>query len=325
MALHPVIRQALDMAAGLPAYSEIPIAQARVQAMAPYLGVKSAVAVGAVRDLAIDGPGGPLPVRVYTPVGVGPHPVLVFFHGSGFVVLGLDSHDDLCRRLCVGASCVVVSVDYRLAPEHKFPAAPDDCLAATWWAVSHALEFGGDASRVALAGDSAGACLAAVTALRLRDQGGPALRAQLLFYPVTDYPSVLPESYRTYSTGYGLTSAGTLWFWDQYLPHADAGAHPHASPLRAQSLAGLPAAYVVVAEYDVLRDEGDAYARRLQAAGIATVSRCASGMNHGFLKYAASIPEAAAAISGACDWLSTTWGSNLVTTEHLGPPDQSLQ
>ena len=324
MALHPVIQQALALAAGLPAYSEIPIAQARAQAMAPYLALKSPVEVAAVRDLAIDGPGGPLPLRVYTPAGVGPHPLLVFFHGSGFVVLGLDSHDDLCRRLCAGASCVVVSVDYRLAPEHKFPAAPDDCLAATRWAAAHAQAFGADTSRIVLAGDSAGGCLAAVTALRLRDEGGPALHGQLLFYPVTDYPSVLPQSYRSYGTGYGLTSAGTLWFWDQYLPHPGAAAHPHASPLRMETATGLPPAFVVVAEYDVLRDEGEAYARRLQAAGIATVSRCAAGMNHGFLKYAASIPEAAAAITYACDWLSATWGREPGAARPAGSPRQDL-
>ena len=304
MALHPVIQQALALAAGLPAYSEIPIAQARAQAMAPYLLAKSPVAVGNVRDLAIDGPGGALPLRIYTPAGAGPHPLLVFFHGSGFVVLGLDSHDDLCRRLCVGASCVVVSVDYRLAPEHKFPAAPDDCLAATRWAAAHAHAFGADTARIAVAGDSAGGCLAAVTALRLRDEGGPALSGQLLFYPVTDYPSVLPQSYHTYGTGYGLTSAGMSWFWDQYLPHPGAAAHPHASPLRMETAAGLPPAWVVVAEYDVLRDEGDAYARRLQAAGIATESRCADGMNHGFLKYAGVVPEARAEIDAACRWLA---------------------
>jgi acetyl esterase len=304
MPLHPVIQQALALGAGLPAYSGIPIAQARAQAMLPYLGAKSPVEVAAVRDLDIDGPGGSLPIRVYTPPGAGLRAVLVFFHGSGFVVLGLDSHDDLCRRLCVGASCVVVSVDYRLAPEHKFPAAPDDCLAASRWAATQAVTFGGDAARMALAGDSAGACLAAVTALRLRDEGGPSLRGQLLFYPVTDYPEVLPESYRTYATGYGLTSAGTLWFWEQYLPHPGAGAHPYASPLRMETAVGLPPTYVVVAEYDVLRDEGEAYAHRMQAAGIATVSRCAEGMNHGFLKFAGVIPEARAEIDAACQWLA---------------------
>ena len=155
-----------------------------------------------------------------------------------------------------------------------------------------------------MAGDSAGGCLAAVTALRLRDEGGPALSGQLLFYPVTDYPSVLPQSYHRYGTGYGLTSAGMSWFWDQYLPHPGAAAHPHASPLRMETAAGLPPAWVVVAEYDVLRDEGDAYARRLQAAGIATESRCADGMNHGFLKYAGVVPEARAEIDAACRWLA---------------------
>lgn len=308
MALHPVIQTALAAGAGLRPYSEMPIAEARAQAMLPYRTLRPRIAVGLVRNLQIPGPGGPIPVRVYLPVGTGKHPVLMFFHGSGFVVLGLDSHDDLCRRLCVAADCVVVSVDYRLAPEHKFPAAPDDCLAATRWAADSAASFGGDAARMALAGDSAGACLAAVTALRLRDEGGPAVQAQLLFYPVTNHPSPASASYAAYGSGCGLTSQGMRWFWDQYLARPSDAAHPHASPLRMASAAGLPAAYVAVAEYDVLRDEGEAYARRLAEAGVPSVSRCASRMNHGFLKYAEDIPEVEAEIADACDWLSTTWG-----------------
>lgn len=303
MALHPVIQAALRAAEGVPPYHALPLAQARAQAKLGYAAAKPQVPVGAVRDLCIPGPAGELPVRVYTPAGPGPHPIVVFFHGSGFVVLDLDSHDDICRRLCAGASSVVVSVDYRLAPEHKFPSAPDDCLAATRWAALHAGALGGDATRIALAGDSAGGCLAAVTALRLRDEGGPALRALLLLYPVTDYPSDPPDSYRSYGTGYGLTHAGMSWFWDQYLADPSTARHPHVSPLRMDTPEGLPSTYVMVAEYDVLRDEGEAFARRLSAAGITTASRCSAGMNHGFLKYTGVIDEADAAMAHACAWL----------------------
>ena len=309
MALHPVIAAALSSAAsaGLQPYHAIPIARARAQAKLPYLTDGPELPVAAVRNLVIPGPAGDLPLRVYTPVGDGPHPVMIFFHGSGFVLLDLDSHDALCRRLCQGASCVVASVDYRLAPEHPFPAAPDDCLAATRWMAAHAAEFGGDAARLAVCGDSAGACLAAVTALRIRDEGGPRLCAQLLFYPVTDHHSSRHGSYTAYGAGYGLTREGMQWFWDQYVTNPADADSPLAAPLRAASVAGLPSAYVDVAEYDVLRDEGEAFARRLEQAGVPAVLRRSAGMNHGFLKYAAVIPEAATAIDAACDWLRSAW------------------
>ena len=303
MALHPVIQAALSSAAGVPAYWELPIAQARAQAKRGYPRVEVPVAVASVHDTCMPGPGGALSLRIYRPQGQGPHPVVVFFHGSGFVVLDLDTHDDICRRLCAGASCVVVSVDYRLAPEHKFPAAPDDCLAATRWVAAHAAEFGGDASRLAVAGDSAGGCLAAVTALRARDEGGPRLQAQLLWYPVTDYPSLPSNSYQAYGAGYGLTHAGMQWFWDQYLADPSAASHCHASPLRMDTAEGLPSAYVAVAEYDVLRDEGEAFADRLGDAGVETVTRCWAGLNHGFLKYTGALAEADAAMADACAWL----------------------
>jgi len=303
MPLHPVIHKALSLAADALPYHALPIAQARAQARQAYRRVDPPFPVGAVHDLQITGPGGAMGLRIYRPHGEGTHPVVVFFHGSGFVVLDLDSHDDICRRLCAGASCVVVSVDYRLAPEHKFPAATDDCLAATRWAFEHAEAYGGDVARMAVAGDSAGGCLAAVTALRIRDEGGPALRGQLMWYPVTDYPSKPPDSYRAYANGYGLTHAGMLWFWDQYLPESSAASHPHASPLRMQTPVGLPSAYVMVAEFDVLRGEGEAFARRLNAGGVAVVSGCQAGMNHGFLKYTGIIEEADAAMDDACVWL----------------------
>ena len=303
MALHPVIQTALASAAALPAYDALPIAQARAQAKLGYPARKEPVPVAEVRNLNIPGPGGALALRIYRPVGQAPSPVIVFFHGSGFVILDLDTHDDICRRLCAGASCVVVSVDYRLAPEHKFPAAPDDCLAATRWVAAHAGEFGGDASRMAVAGDSAGGCLAAVTAQRIRDEGGPRLQGQLLWYPVTDYPTSTPNSYLAYGAGFGLTQAGIRWYWDQYLEDPSAASHPHASPLRAASTAGLPSAYVLVAECDVLRDEGEAFARHLVEGGVETVTRRWASMNHGFLKYPGVIEDADAAMVDACGWL----------------------
>jgi len=303
MPLHPVIQKALSLATGSVPYHALPIAQARAQARQAYPMVDPPFPVGAVHDLQIPGPGGTMGLRIYSPHGEGTHPVVVFFHGSGFVVLDLDSHDDICRRLCVGASCVVVSVDYRLAPEHKFPAATDDCLAATRWAAEHAGAYGGDVTRMVVAGDSAGGCLAAVTALRIRDEGGPALRGQLMWYPVTDYPSKPPDSYGAYGSGFGLTHEGMLWFWDQYLPESSSASHPHASPLQMQTPVGLPSAYVMVAEFDVLRDEGEAFARRLNACGVEVVTGCQAGMNHGFLKYAGIIEEVDAAIDDACVWL----------------------
>lgn len=320
MAVHPVIQAALAAGAGQRPYSAMPIGEARAQAMQPYLGRSQRVAVAEVHNLTIPGPAAPVPVRVYRPFGHVPRPVLVFFHGSGFVVLGLDSHDDLCRRLCVGADCVVVSVDYRLAPEHRFPAAPDDCLAATRWAAEHARTWGGDTARLALAGDSAGACLAAVTAMCLRDAGGPAVDAQLLFYPVTNHPSPAPASFAQFGSGYGLTAEGMCWFWDQYLATPADAADPRASPLRMRSFAGLPPARVVVAEYDVLRDEGEAFAARLAEAGVPVVAHRAPGMNHGFLKHADAIPEVAATLRDACDWLTAVWQRASVPAVHQPCP-----
>ena len=303
MPLHRTIETALRAAIGSVPYHALPVAQARAQARLGYPMVVPAFPVGAVHDLQIPGPAGAMRLRIYVPQGDGPHPVVVFFHGSGFVVLDLDTHDDICRRLCAGASCMVVSVDYRLAPEHQFPAAPDDCLAATRWVAAHADVYGGDATRLVVAGDSAGGCLAAVTALRIRDEGGPALQGQLLWYPVTDYPSAPSGSYAAYGCGYGLTCEGMQWFWDQYLAEPALASHPHASPLRMDTTVGLPSTYLMVAEFDVLRDEGEAFAQRLRDSGVETLSRCQAGMNHGFLKYTGVIEEADAAIADACVWL----------------------
>ncbi len=303
MPLHPRIVRALQAAEKFPPYETLPVAEARAQVKLAYPLRDPPIPVRSVENRAIPGPGGAIPARIYWPEGAGPFPVLVFFHGSGFVLLDLDTHDDICRRICQGGECMVVSVDYRLAPEHKFPAAPDDCLAATHWVAKHAAILGGDASRIAVAGDSAGGCLAAATALQLRDTSGPVLCAQLLFYPVTDYYSPPTQSYRELATGYGLSQSGMQWFWDHYLNDAREANDPRAAPLRAQSFDRLTPAYIVTAEYDVLRDEGEAYARRLREAGIDTVLHRCEGMNHGFIRWVDEIEEVAQTIDSACAWL----------------------
>jgi acetyl esterase len=223
-------------------------------------------------------------VRVYTPPGgAGPLPVVVFFHGGGWVVCTLETHDPYCRALAGEAGVVVVSVDYRLAPEYKFPAGVEDCLAATEWVLEHAAELGGDGSRVFVAGDSAGGTLAAVVALLLRDKGEAGrLAGQILLYPVAGYYEPPTVSYVEMAEGYGLTRKGMVWFWDHYLNDAGEAKDFRAVPLSAASLAGLPRAFVVTAEYDVLRDEGQEYARRLEAAGVSVTHEFAEGMNHGF-------------------------------------------
>jgi acetyl esterase len=213
----------------------------------------------------------------------------------------------MCRNLCEGGGCVVVSVDYRLAPEAKFPAAPDDCLAATRWAVANAGALGADPSRVVVAGDSAGGNLAAVTALRARDEGGPALLGQLLIYPVTDYVTPGTPSMAENAEGYGLTRQGMAWFWDHYLADPSQAAHPHASPLRSNNLSGLPPGLVVTAEYDPLRDEGEYYGRALQAAGVPTEIVRWDGMNHGFFFFVGIVGKSGEAMAQSCAWLRATF------------------
>jgi len=231
--------------------------------------------VHAVEDLEVAG----VPIRLYAPAAGTDLPVVVYLHGGGWVVGSLDSHDGLCRALANRAGCRVAAVHYRLAPEHRFPAAVDDCWAVTRWAFEQA-------SRVAVAGDSAGGNLAAVMALRARD-AGLRLAHQVLIYPVTDH-RFDTASYAANAAGYGLTAAGMRWFWDHYLGGAD-GAHPDASPLRAPSLAGVAPALVVVCGLDPLRDEGVAYAGRLREAGVPARLSEYDGMIHGFVRMSAVI------------------------------------
>ncbi|MFD1515630.1 alpha/beta hydrolase [Halomarina rubra] len=240
-----------------------------------------------VRDLAFAGPESDVPVRVYRPETDADHaplPVLVYYHGGGWTLGTLDSIDGACRELADRVGCVVVSVDYRLAPEHQFPAAVDDAYAALRWVANNAEAFGGDPSRVGVAGTSAGANLAAVTALRLREEPVTDLdiAVQLLLYPITDH-AFDTDSYEENAEGYLLTRADMGWFWGQYLRSSVDGANPYASPLRARDCSGLPPACVVTAGYDPLRDEGAAYADRLAAAGVDVAHEHYPSMCHGFL------------------------------------------
>jgi acetyl esterase len=256
-------------------------------------------AIGLVKDLVADGPLGSIPLRLYRPAGVAATtalPALIYFHGGGWVIGDLDTHDVLCRQLTAEARISVVSVDYRMGPEHKFPAAVDDAWAATRWVARHAADLTVDAGRLAVGGDSAGGNLAAVVALLARDHGGPALAFQSLVYPVTDVGTETP-SYRQNGEGFMLTRDSMKWFFAQYLNSDADAADWRVSPLRAPSLAGLPPALVITAGFDPLRDEGEAYAARLREAGVRVDSVCYGGMVHGFVGMGKLIDTANRAVS----------------------------
>lgn len=307
MPVDPQMQIILDLRTALPPMHTLSIADARTQLERPRPPGLWIDRVASVADRAIPGPGGPLGLRVYTPLGTGPFPLLVFFHGGGFVLCDLDTHDPTCRNLCAGACCVVVSVDYRLAPEHRFPAAPEDCLAATRWAAENAAELGADPARVTVAGDSAGGTLAAVTALRIRDEGGPRLAGQLLIYPSTDLEMTLRPSLVENGEGYWLTAKDIAWFRSHYLKDASEALHPHASPIHAPDLRRLPQALVVTAEYDPLRDEGERYGARLREAGVATVISRYDGMIHGFFTLPGLVDKSDLVLEEACAWLRSVF------------------
>ncbi|MGI6083307.1 MAG: alpha/beta hydrolase [Limnochordia bacterium] len=283
MSLDPQVKSLLQEMASLgapPLTSQTP-AQARMRPRMPVVGEP----VDYVEDRQIPGLGGPLNIRVYRPKRQLPLPVLVYAHGGGWVLNDLDSHDHVCRALANAAECAVVSVDYRLAPEHRFPAAADDVYATTCWVAENAASFGGDGDRIAVGGDSSGGNLAAVAALMSRDRGKPGICYQLLVYPITDYSFDTP-SYEEFAEGYFLTRENMMWFWRHYLGDEADGRHPYASPLRAADLSGLPPAFVITAECDPLRDEGEAYARRLREAGVEVVLKRYEGMIHAFFGHA---------------------------------------
>jgi acetyl esterase len=259
--------------------------------------------VASVTDRAIPGPAGDIPLRVYVPTEEpGPRPVLVYLHGGGWVIGSIETHDGTSRALAQGTGATVVSVDYRLAPEHPFPAAIDDCLAAVRWVAENAAELDVDPARLAVGGDSAGGNLAAVTAAELRDSDVD-VRFQLLVYPVTDC-TMSHRSIVENGDGYFLTAETMAWFLDHYVGLGDRTGH-RVSPLHLpdEALAGLPPALVITAEYDPLRDEGEAYAARLAANGVATTVTRYDGVVHGFFAMRDFVPEGKAAVDQACEAL----------------------
>ncbi len=322
MPLDPQAQALLDKmrAAGIPPFHTLPVADAR-QAMTDLFGVaKQPVPVYRIEDRDIPGTAGPIPIRIYTPVGDGPFPVLVYFHGGGWVLGSLETHDPICRELTRAVGCIVVSVDYRLAPEHPFPVPLEDCYAAVCWVAQYASDLNGDAQRIAVGGDSAGGNLAAAVALTARDRGLPSLAYQLLIYPVLDY-AFDTDSYREYGDGYFLTQDMMAWFWQHYLRDATYGVSPQASPLRAQNLCGLPSTLLLTAEFDPLRDEGAAYAKRLQAAGVQVEYRCYAGMIHGFLGSTAALETAAQAMAETAETLRACLG--IRPSEALREPQET--
>jgi acetyl esterase len=259
-----------------------------------------------VRPLAIPAPHGSIPARIYMPMKLrqagGLAPCLVFFHGGGWVIGDLDSHDVVCRKLADEGQLIVISVDYRLAPEHKFPAAVDDAITATQWVAINARQLGVDASRLMVGGDSAGGNLAAVVAISARDGNGPAIAGQVLIYPATDFAMTHP-SHSDPETSILLTHSVIRWFRDHYL-NGSADTHDwRASPVRAGTLIGLPPAYVLTAGADPLRDEGDEYAKRLKEAGVPVTYRHFPGQFHGFFTMGKLLQQANVAAGEIAAWL----------------------
>lgn len=266
------------------------------------------LSIGKIDNIAMPGPAGDIKLRVYTPVGGGAVlPGLIYFHGGGWVIGDLDTHDALCRTLANETGARVIAVDYRLAPEHKFPAAADDCYAAVRWVETNATELGLDPNRIAVAGDSAGGNLAAVVSLMAKQKGGPRIVYQLLIYPVTQFKAET-GSMNSFAEGYFLEKKTMQWFFDQYAPGADPNDW-RLAPLAAADLSGLPRAYVVTAGFDPLRDEGRAYADKLNRAGVAAVYVDYPGMVHGFFNMQGVIPTARTAIADAAKALRQAFGN----------------
>lgn len=257
-------------------------------------------AVAHVEDLVIDGPHGAIPLRTYRGTGApdADAPALLYLHGGGWVIGTLNSHDEICRWFANAGACVVICPDYRLAPEHKFPAGVEDCVRTLGYIADHAVALGIDPRRIAVAGDSAGGNLAAVLALLSRDGAAPPVSAQLLLYPNTDARQIA-DSYVRFAEGYGLTASTMRWFRDHYIRDKNDIADWRVSPLLADSLAGLPPAFVAIAGQDILAGEGEAYAARLEQAGVPVVIRHWPGQIHGFVSMGRYIPAAREAVVAA--------------------------
>ena len=301
MALDPLIKALNDQAAAAPE------AERTVEGMrAAYDGIVALsgepIEMAEVEDTTIPGPAGDVPVRIYRPTAGESLPVCLYFHGGGFVIGGLASHDPLCRELAASANVTVIAVDYRLAPEHVFPAAIEDCWAVTQWVAANGEALRVDSSRLAVAGDSAGGNLAAVMTLRSRDVGGPSIAFQLLIYPAASQEEFPSRSHPDTQTIF-LNLELMRWFWENYVPEGIDTHSPELSPILAEDLSGLPTAWVITAECDPLRDEGEAYAKRLSEAGVSVEYRLIDTMPHAFLQMCGALPAARAALTEAAEGL----------------------
>jgi acetyl esterase len=306
--LDPGVRALLDAIekVGDPPLETLSPSEARKLAAERFVPVAGVLEpLRSIENLRIPGPAGEIPIRVYTPDAPGLRPAMVYFHGGGWVICDLDTHNVVCSAIAHRAGAVVVSVDYRLAPEHKFPAAVIDAYGATEWVFANAARLGIDAARISVGGDSAGGNLAAVVSLKSRNQNGPAIALQALVYPVTDLSSMTTPSYVEFAEGYQLTKALMEWFRDHYLASPSDAANPYASPLLAPDLRGLPPAVILTAECDPLRDEGEAYGERLAEAGVPVTSTRYAGMIHPFFSLSGAIPRALDAIQQVADAVRT--------------------
>jgi acetyl esterase len=278
-------------ALGLPAYQDLSPTEARKQMLDQAPPLQPNLSVKKVVDRKIPGPEGGIPIRLYYPAGDAPFPVLVYFHGGGWVIGDLDTHHGFCHALAKTSGCLVVAVDYRLAPEHRYPAAVEDAYAATRWVAENSGLIQADPERFAVCGDSAGGHLAAVVSMMARDRKGPRIDLQILIYPITDCSFDTP-SYEENQEGYMLSRDLMKWFWNHFINDEREADDPYVSPLRAKNLGDLPRALILTAEYDPLRDEGEAYGKKLQEAGVNVTLTRYPGMIHAFIRMTAVLDKA---------------------------------
>lgn len=310
MPLDPQIKPIIDQAAsaGAPPLSSLTPTQARAAFRALFKNFGGTPApIAKSEDRAIPGPAGEIGLRIYTPQGKGPFPALMFFHGGGWVVGDLDTHDPLCRALTNEARCITVAVDYRRAPEHKFPAAAEDCYAASQWVARNGAAIGATHAQLAVCGDSAGGNLSAAVCLMARARKDLQVGYQLLMYPALD-AALQTKSMTEYAQGYLLTRDDMVWFWGHYLRGGEDRSNPYACPSAARDLSGLPPAMIITAEFDPLRDEGEAYAKRLEEAYVPMVLKRYEGMTHGFMSMASIVDKGREAIGAAASHLKAAFG-----------------
>ncbi|MDV6212700.1 alpha/beta hydrolase [Rhodococcus erythropolis] len=290
MSLDIAVQTLLDRMRGMPPFELSTVEDARASTAAFLAFQEPQRLVSRVVDTTYAGSSEELPIRIYVPEGTGPFPVVVYFHGGGFVTGDLIVSEELCRALANDVGAIVAAVGYRLAPEHKFPAATDDTFAALCWIADHVAQFGGDPRRLAVHGDSAGGNLAAVTALRARDEGGPSLTCQVLVYPVIE-PYADTRSRHEFREGYVLNAAGMDWFWDHYLTTSADADNPYVDPSKATDLAGLPPTLIVTMENEVPRDEAEYFGEQLAEAGVPTEVVRVDGLVHGVYWITAAVPR----------------------------------